>query len=74
MKLGLDVEFTSQGETVVALLANTVCAQSRPSDAFGVAVAEARLVNGVRGTRGEAVLAIAEIRRMLSDRPAVELD
>jgi hypothetical protein len=32
------------------------------------------LVNGVRGTRGEAVLAIAEIRRMLSDRPAVELD
>jgi hypothetical protein len=74
MKLGLDVEFTSQGETVVALLANTVCAQSRPSDAFGAAVAEARLVNGVRGTRGEAVLAIAEIRRMLSDRPAVELD
>lgn len=71
---GLDVEFTSQGETVIALLANTVCAQSRPSDAFGAAVAVARLVNGVRGTRGEAMLAIAEIRRMLSDRPAVELD
>ena len=70
---GLDVEFTSQGETVAALLANTVCAQSRPSDSFSAAVAVARLVHSVRGTRGEAVLAIAELRRMLSDRPAVEL-
>ncbi len=71
---GLEVEPMSQGETVTALLANTVCAQSRPSDSFTAAVAVARLVNGVRGTRGEAAMAIAEIRMMLADRPADDFD
>lgn len=60
---GLDVRAMSPGETVLEVLANTVCAASRPEFAFGgvVALAEtARAVVGRRGEAGAALDALAE--------------
>jgi hypothetical protein len=48
----------SPAETVFALLANTVCAQSRPVESLAAATYLARSVNGYQGTRGEAVEAV----------------
>lgn len=53
-----DTEFTltalTAGEITSALLANTVCAQSRPRESFDAATNIARHARGVGGRRGEA--------------------
>jgi hypothetical protein len=50
----LDVVDISGGEVATELLANTVCASSRPQLAFDAAVAVARVTPGVKGQRGQA--------------------
>lgn len=60
---GLDVEEMSAGDTALALLANTVCASSRPLEAFEAAVAVARTARGVAGTRGDVARALEELVR-----------
>ena len=41
-------------EIVMALLANTVCAQTRPRESFEAAIAVAKSARGIGGRRGEA--------------------
>lgn len=48
-------------EAVTAVLANTVCAASRPRFAFDAAVALCRVVPAVSGVRGEAGAALAAL-------------
>jgi len=64
---GLDIRSCSPGEAVMDLLANTICAQSRPEQAFNAAVTLARSCSAVRGIRGEADEAVAAIRELLRD-------
>jgi len=62
---GLDIRNRSPGEAVMDLLANTICAQSRPQRAFSAAVTLARSCSAVRGIRGEADEAVVAIRELL---------
>jgi len=57
----LQIETLSPGDVAMALLANTVCAQSRPEESFRAAVAMARRTKGVEGARGEADRALEEL-------------
>lgn len=59
--VGLEVTEMSPGDTALALLANTVCASSRPHEAFDAVVAVARSCRGVTGVRGDAALALSEL-------------
>lgn len=52
-------------QAVGELLAHTLCARSRPDDSFDAALAVARAAPAVAGCRGEAVEAVAELRRLL---------
>ncbi len=54
----------SPAETALAILANTVCAQSRPLEAIAAATTLARTACGVGGTRGEATEAAEVLRDM----------
>jgi hypothetical protein len=58
---GAGLRSLEQGAVVLGLLENTVCAQRRPDAAFAAAVAVARSVPGVGGSRGEASEALAEL-------------
>lgn len=60
----LDIQEMSSAEVALALLDNTVCAQSRPEESFRAAVAVARVARGVEGTRGEAAVALDELIRV----------
>jgi hypothetical protein len=51
--------------TVVELMNNTVCAQSRPDESLDAALAIARSARGVGGTRGEADSAVVELLALL---------
>jgi hypothetical protein len=51
----------SPAETAFELLANTVCAQSRPVESLAAAVLLSRSADGFKGTRGEAREAVNEI-------------
>jgi len=65
--VGLEVNEMTPGDTALALLANTVCASSRPQEAFDAAVAVARRCRGVRGVRGDATGAVAELVALAKD-------
>lgn len=54
----LHVTAIQESEIVLALLANTVCAQSRPEFAFHGALAVASRTSGITGTRGDASAAL----------------
>lgn len=54
----LEVVALTQADLVTALLANTVCAASRPRFAFDAIVAFARRTPGVQGVRGDAAVAL----------------
>lgn len=54
-------------EAVLGLLANTVCAQSRPDEALDAALVVARTARAVAGSRGEAADAIVELLDLLVD-------
>lgn len=58
---GPGLRAATQGEAVMGLLANTVCASRRPSEAFAAAVALARSAPAVSGTRGDAEVALVEL-------------
>lgn len=51
----------TRAEAVLGLLANTICAQSRPDEALDAALAVARSARAVAGTRGEAAEAIVSL-------------
>ena len=55
----------SRAEAVLGLLANTVCARSRPDEALDAALAIARPARAVAGPRGEAADAIVELLELL---------
>lgn len=57
------LEDMSQGDVVMSLIANTVCASSRPNEAFDAAIAVARACPGVRARRGAASEAIDALAR-----------
>ncbi|MFM8268413.1 MAG: hypothetical protein ACKOA2_10375 [Ilumatobacteraceae bacterium] len=63
---GLDVRAMSPGETVLEVLANTVCAASRPEFAFGGVVALAETTRAVVGRRGEADGALGALADLLA--------
>lgn len=65
----LDLQEMTSAEVALALLDNTVCAQSRPEESFRAAVAVARMARGVEGTRGEAAAALAELIRVAQGGP-----
>jgi hypothetical protein len=71
---GLDIEAMSPGDVTIALLDNTVCGASRPTFAFDAAVAVARRVPGVRGTRGEAAGALEALIDVARSAEAVPSD
>lgn len=52
-------------DAVLGLMANTVCARSRPDESFDAALAIARGARAVSGVRGEAEVAIAELVALL---------
>lgn len=54
-------------EAVLGLLANTVCAQSRPDDALDAALALAGSTSAVAGRRGEASESIAQLLDLLAN-------
>lgn len=54
-------------DTVLGLLANTVCARSRPDAALDAALAVARSARAVAGSRGEAADAVVELLALLDD-------
>lgn len=54
-------------EAVLGLLANTVCAQSRPDEALDAALAVARSARAVAGSRGEAADTVVELLALLID-------
>lgn len=62
----LDVRALSPGETVLEVLANTVCAASRPEFAFGGVVALAETTRAVMGRRGEADVALGALADLLA--------
>ncbi len=61
-------------DTVLGLLANTVCARSRPDESFTAALAIGRSVPAVGGIRGDATEAIAELLTMLDGQATRTID
>lgn len=62
---GMNLEAMTGGQVALDLLANTVCAQSRPEESFQAGVMLARRVQGFSGTRGEAEEALAHLEKWL---------
>jgi hypothetical protein len=62
---GMNLEAMTGGQVALDLLANTVCAQSRPEESFQASVMLARRVQGFAGTRGEAEEALAHLEEWL---------
>lgn len=62
---GMNLEEITGGQVALDLLANTVCAQSRPEESFQAGVMLARRVQGFSGTRGEAEEALAHLEKWL---------
>ena len=57
----LAVRTLTEGELAVELISNTLCAQLRPQDALAVAMLIASRTPGVKGSRGEADLALRDL-------------
>lgn len=57
----------SGSAATLELLANTVCARTRPDASLDAALAIARSARAVKGVRGEADQAVAELLRMLEE-------
>ena len=64
----------SNAETVMELLANTVCARSRPREAMAAASAVARSARGIGGRRGEANETVHTLRALCQEWPTTALD
>lgn len=64
---GLALSPLSPGDVALGLLANTVCARSRPEESFRVAARIARSVTGLSGTRGEVTDALSRLPAVLRE-------
>lgn len=62
---GMNLEPITGGQVALDLLANTVCAQSRPEESFQASVTLARRVEGFSGRRGEAEEALNFLEKWL---------
>ncbi len=60
----------SGAEAVMALIANTVCARSRPDEALEAALAISHSAPAVAGTRGEAADAVVALLALLDEHQA----
>ena len=66
----LHLDTLTMGEVAFSLLANTLCAQSRPEASLRATAAIARIVSGARGVRGDARAALPEFTRWLDETPS----
>lgn len=57
----------SSSEIVLELLANTICARTRPDSSLDAAMAVARHAQGVRGKRGDATEALRDLLALLDE-------
>lgn len=64
---GVELSPLSPGDVALGLLANTVCARSRPEESFRAAARLARSVSGWTGTRGEVTEALALLTEVLRE-------
>ena len=64
---GVELSPLSPGDVALGLLANTVCARSRPEESFRAAARLARSVSGWTGTRGEVTEALARLPEVLRE-------
>ena len=64
---GLALEPVSPGQVAMDLMANTVCARSRPEETFRATTALAKTVTGFSGHRGDIASALAQLRELLRD-------
>jgi serine kinase of HPr protein (carbohydrate metabolism regulator) len=62
---GVSLEAVSPGQVAMDLMANTVCARSRPEETFRATTALAKTVTGFAGVRGEITRALPLIRDRL---------
>jgi hypothetical protein len=62
---GMNLEPITGGQVALDLLANTVCARSRPEESFQAGVTLARRVEGFSGSRGEAEGALNYLEKWL---------
>jgi hypothetical protein len=65
---GDQVEPISAGAAVLRLFGNTLCAQSRPTEAIDALTAATRGIRAVSGSRGEATSAVPAIRDLITGR------
>jgi hypothetical protein len=63
---GLQLEPVSPGQVAMDLMANTVCARSRPEETFRATTALAKLVRGFSGVRGDVTDAVPILRKLLT--------
>lgn len=61
---GLSLEPVSPGQVAMDLMANTVCARSRPEETFRATTALAKTVSGFTGLRGEVADCLQEVREL----------
>jgi hypothetical protein len=62
---GVSLEPVSPGQVAMDLMANTVCARSRPEETFRATTALAKTVTGFAGVRGEITRVLPLIRHRL---------
>lgn len=60
----LDTTALTGGELVMRLLANTVCARTRPEASLNAATAVAHQAVGIQGRRGDAALAMTQLAEL----------
>ena len=63
---GLQLEPESPGQVAMDLMANTVCARSRPEETFRATTALAKAVRGLSGQRGDVSISLAPLRALLA--------
>lgn len=57
----------ASSEIILELLANTICARTRPDSSLDAAMAVARRAQGVKGTRGDATEALRDLLALLDE-------
>jgi hypothetical protein len=64
---GLALEPMSPGQVAMDLMANTVCARSRPEETFRATTALAKTVNGFTGHRGDVASCLEALREVFRE-------
>jgi hypothetical protein len=64
---GLALEPVSPGQVAMDLMANTVCARSRPEETFRATTRLAKDINGLGGYRGDTETSLAPLRMLLAE-------